>query len=434
MEQRRDDPSAARSISFGVSMPDASIRPSMKLLQGSEEYFPELIAAVEDARTTVYLESYLIHDDPPTRRVLDALIRARQRGVAVFMLLDGFGAASEIGWTRTLLAEHGIQIEFYRPGVKWRMPNTWRRLHRKLALIDEQTAFVGGINLIGDHFDLVHGQLSQPRFDFAIRVDLALPVATISRVMRRTWWRVSLRNAFRGSLGRLFWPDEPQAEFTRLREAWRRTRRHLRWRAPRTRRRMSRRVRLLLRDNLRHRRDIERWYLVNISAARTEILIANAYFVPTYRFRQALLRATQRGVRVRLLIQGNSDQWWTHWATQALIGELVAGGVEVYEYTESFLHAKVAVIDDAVTVGSSNIDPFSLAFSLEANLIAEDVILANQLKQRLESAIYGASYRLQATRQPRGLLRSLGRAALITFALTALRVFIAFSGSSLRMR
>jgi cardiolipin synthase len=197
---------------------------------------------------------------------------------------------------------------------------------------------------------------------------------------------------------------------------------------------MSRRVRLLLRDNLRHRRDIERWYLVNISAARTEILIANAYFVPTYRFRQALLRATQRGVRVRLLIQGNSDQWWTHWATQALIGELVAGGVEVYEYTESFLHAKVAVIDDAVTVGSSNIDPFSLAFSLEANLIAEDVILANQLKQRLESAIYGASYRLQATRQPRGLLRSLGRAALITFALTALRVFIAFSGSSLRMR
>ncbi|NBW01596.1 MAG: cardiolipin synthase ClsB, partial [Betaproteobacteria bacterium] len=157
-------------------------------------------------------------------------------------------------------------------------------------------------------------------------------------------------------------------------------------------------------------------------------------FVPTFRFRQALLRAAQRGVRVRLLIQGNSDQWWTHWATQALIVELVAGGVEVYEYTESFLHAKVAVIDDALTVGSSNIDPFSLAFSLEANLIAEDVILANQLRQRLQSAIDRASRRLQPVRQQRGLLRSVGRAALVTFALTALRIFIAFSGSSLRMR
>jgi cardiolipin synthase len=163
-------------------------------------------------------------------------------------------------------------------------------------------------------------------------------------------------------------------------------------------------------------------------------LIANAYFVPTYRFRQALLRAAQRGVRVRLLIQGNSDQWWTHWATHALIGELVAGGVEIYEYTESFLHAKVAVIDDALTVGSSNIDPFSLAFSLEANLIAEDAVLAEQLRQRLQAACDGASRRLLPVGQRRGLLRSLGRAALITFALMALRIFIAFSGSSLRMR
>lgn len=415
-------------------MPDASIRPPIELLQGSDEYFPKLIVAIDEARTTVYLESYLIHDDPATRRVLEALIRARQRGVAVFVLLDGFGAASEMGWVKAFMMAHEIQIEFYRPRVKWRAPNTWRRLHRKLVLIDEKTAFVGGINLIGDHFDLAHGQLSRPRLDFAIRVASAVPVAAISRVMRRTWWRVSLRNAFRGSLGRLMRADRRQTELARLREAWRRTRRHLRWRAPRARRWMSRRVRLLLRDNLRHRRDIERWYLLSIVSAQNEILIANAYFVPTFRFRQALLRAAQRGVRVRLLIQGNSDQWWTHWATQALIVELVAGGVEVYEYTESFLHAKVAVIDDALTVGSSNIDPFSLAFSLEANLIAEDVILANQLRQRLQSAIDRASRRLQPVRQQRGLLRSVGRAALVTFALTALRIFIAFSGSSLRMR
>ena len=415
-------------------MPDAVMQAPMRLLQGATEYFPELIAAIGRARRTIYLESYLIHDDPPTREVLQALINARRRGVAVYLLLDGFGASTEMEWVRGLLLSSDVQVEFYRPRVKWRAPNTWRRLHRKLVMIDEQVGFVGGINLIGDYFDLAHGQLTRPRLDFAVMVTAIRPVIGMSRVMRRTWWRVSLRNAFRGSLGRLLTAERRQMELTMLREAWRRTRRHLRWRAPPARRQASRRARLLLRDNFRHRRDIERWYLLSIADARKDILIANAYFVPTLRFRQALMRAAGRGVRVRLLIQGQSDQWWTHWATQALVGELVSSGVEVYEYTESFLHAKVAVIDDALTVGSSNIDPFSLAFSLEANLMAEDAGLAAELRGRLEHVLASASRRLLPVTRHRGPIRALGRVMLLTIALMALRVFIAFSRSALRIR
>ncbi|MBU3725474.1 MAG: cardiolipin synthase ClsB [Burkholderiaceae bacterium] len=404
------------------------------LLQGGKEYFPAVIAAIRDARTTIYIESYLIHDDPAIREVLGALIDASGRGVEVFLLLDGFGAAQDADWVRSLLTPHNIQVELYRPGLRWLAPHTWRRLHRKLVMIDERVGFVGGINLIGDCVDPTRGNLPGPRLDFAVQVTSYRPISAISRAMRRLWWRVSLRNAFRGSLGRLLAHDRRQAELVVLREAWRRTRRHLRWRGPPARRHASRRARLLLRDNFRNRRDIERWYLSRIEFAAREILIANAYFVPTFRFRQALIRAATRGVRVRLLIQSSNDQWWTHWATQALIGELVAAGVMVFEYTESFLHAKVAVIDDAVTVGSSNIDPFSLMFSLEANLVAVDPAIAENLRARLESAISNASRRLQPAAQYRGPVRALARRISLTFALMALRIFIAFSGQAFRIR
>lgn len=415
-------------------MPHSATKSPLVLLQGAKEYFPELIAAISRAQTTIYIESYLIHDDPSTRQVLQALIAARSRGVGVYLLLDGFGAAEDAGWVRALLSPHDIAVELYRPGLRWLVPNTWRRLHRKLVMIDERIGFVGGINLIGDHVDPVHGALPGPRLDFAVRVVSSLPLVTMSRVMRRLWWRVSLRNAFRGSLGRLLAQDRRQAELIVLRQAWRRTRRHLRWRGPPARRHASRRARLLLRDNFRHRRDIERWYLSRIEFAEREILIANAYFVPTFRFRQALIRAAARGVRVRLLIQSGNDQWWTHWATQALIGELVAANVAVYEYTESFLHAKVAVIDDAITVGSSNIDPFSLMFSLEANLMAEEPTAAMHLRERLEYAISFASRRLQPMTYRRGPLRALLRQTGLTFALMALRAFIALSGTAFRIR
>jgi len=403
------------------------IRSSLAILEGSREFFPALIAAIDRAQETIYLESYLIRDDTDTRAVLDALIAARQRGVAVFLLLDGFGSVDAATWVKTLLVPAGVEVEFYRPGIRWLAPKTWRRLHRKLALIDETIGFVGGINLVGDYFDETKGRLEHPRLDFAVQVTTFRALRAISHVMRRTWWRVSLRNTLRGSVGRLLETDQRDAEMGRVREAWRKTRRHLRWRGPPVRKSASFRARLLLRDNLRFRRKIEQWYLWRILLAQREILIANAYFVPTYRFRAGLIKAAARGVRVRLLIQGNSDQWWTHWATQALIEELHTAGVEIYYYLPGILHAKVAVIDDAITVGSSNIDPFSLMLSLEANLVAEDTIIASHLRERLESAI-GQAIRLETVSvTPRGALRSVIRKIALTMVLMALRIFASFS-------
>jgi cardiolipin synthase len=148
------------------------------------------------------------------------------------------------------------------------------------------------------------------------------------------------------------------------------------------------RARLVLRDSLRHRRDIENAYLEQIEAARSEVIIANAYFFPTRRFRRALVLAARRNVDVTLLLQGWTDHPLLYYASRALYRTLLGAGVRIHEYYPSELHAKVAVFDGRVaTVGSSNIDPFSLGLAQEANLFADDRSFAGELRLSLHEAI-----------------------------------------------
>jgi len=143
----------------------------------------------------------------------------------------------------------------------------------------------------------------------------------------------------------------------------------------------------VLRDNVRNRSRIERSYRKAIGAAREEIIIANAYFVPGRKLRKGLIHAAQRGVRVRLLLQGRYEYFMQYHATRPVYGALLAAGVEIHEYAVSFLHAKVAVIDGHwATVGSSNLDPLSLLLAREANVVVDDVVFAQDLRARLEAA------------------------------------------------
>jgi cardiolipin synthase len=145
---------------------------------------------------------------------------------------------------------------------------------------------------------------------------------------------------------------------------------------------------LLLRDNVRNRRVIERAYRQAIAHARTEVLIANAYFLPGIKLRRALMHAVQRGVRVRLLLQGRYEFFMQFHAAKPFYGALLAAGVEIHEYQAGFLHAKVAVIDGRwATVGSSNLDPLSLLLAREANVVVDDVGFAQSLREPLMQAI-----------------------------------------------
>jgi cardiolipin synthase len=338
----------------------------LTLLQNGAEYFPALEVAIDHAHREIFLESYIYKYDATGRQISEALMRAARRGVTVHLLLDGFGSRTLPEAAVDEMRAAGMQVIFYRPDVSLRLKrHRLRRLHRKIAVIDTRIAFVGGINIIDD-MD-APGQIP-PRFDYAVAVEGPL-LAEIHQSARRLWALIG----------------------------WLQLRRHRsrRQRALRIAPRGSITAAFVRRDNIRHRRDIENAYLEAIDSARDEIIIANAYFLPGYRIRQALVQAAARGVRVVLLLQGRVEYVLLHYASRALYGTLLGAGIEIYSYHKSFLHAKVAVIDGRwATVGSSNIDPFSLMLGREANVVALDTGFAGKLRGSLLQAISEGSQQI----------------------------------------
>ena len=340
---------------------------TLTLLCNGAEYFPRLIAAIEGARESVYLETYIYADDAIGRNVAAALQRAARRGVQTHLLMDGYGSADfPKNWLRELRGS-GVQVLIFRPEISWLTlrRQRLRRMHRKLVSVDGRIAFVGGINIIDD---MDGDDMTQPRLDYAVEIQDGDAVLHIQAVMKRLWAVVSWLN-FRH-----------RTEEISMR---------LMFRAPDPRRN----VMFLQRDNLRHRRDIELAYINAIDQAQHEILLANAYYLPGQRFRNALNRAAARGVKVTLLLQGKVEYWLQHYATHALYDEMLGAGMRIYEYHTSFLHAKVAVVDGRWgTVGSSNIEPFSLWLAREANLAVQDETFAATLRGDLMREIERGAY------------------------------------------
>jgi cardiolipin synthase len=342
---------------------------SVELLRGGAEYFPALIEAIGEARGEVWIETYIFADDASGRAVAAALAAACARGVVGRVLVDGWGARHYLTPAlERMLVDGGVKLLKYRPEVApWQFrSHRLRRLHRKLAHVDGRVAFVGGINLIDDMNTPGH---KPPRVDYAVRV-LGPVVPSIVQTMARVWAICELVQ-FSGSEVKLF-PETGRAD-----------------------RAGSQTAKFTIRDNLRHRRDIEVAYLAAIRTARRDIIIANAYFFPGMRFRRALIDAAQRGVQVTLLLQARVEYRLLHYASRALYGQLLAGGVAIEEYHRSFLHAKVAVVDNRwATVGSSNIDPYSLLMSREANLFVRGSEVAGQLRLELLQMIQTGARRV----------------------------------------
>jgi cardiolipin synthase len=373
---------------------------AIELLRSGREFFPALIAAVAAARREVWLETYIFADDAIGKEVAAALIEAAGRGVVVRVLIDGWGA--KLYLTRRLeraLRDGGVRLMKYRPEVApWQFrSHRLRRLHRKLCHVDREVAFVGGINVIDDMNTPGH---KPPRLDFAVRVRGPL-VGRIVQTMQRLWALVELVQLERSEVP--LFPDPipvPPAG--------------------------NQVAKFVIRDNLRYRRDIERAYLAAIRTAKREILIANAYFFPGVRFRRALIAAANRGVSVTLLLQARVEYRLLHYASRALYGQLLDAGVSIAEYHRSFLHAKVAVVDDHwATVGSSNIDPYSLLMAREANVFVRDPHFADQLRVELLSMIETGTRHVE---RERWASRNPVSKALTWIAYGVVRVMMGFLG------
>lgn len=357
----------------------------VQLLQGGLAFFTALIDDIDLSVHEVRFETYIFNTQGMGATIAQALERAAGRGVAVFLVMDGVGTP-EISdeWARRFDAA-GVKWQIFSPLGRWGLliPSRWRRLHRKLCVVDGRVAYCGGVNVLDDFFDPNHGVLAFPRFDFSVRVVGPL-VQSVHEATARFWWRLQAVRTMTESDFQAAWQALQKAVQVTLAS-------HHHNNIPRDPAEnplASAKADLVLRDNLLNRTRIERSYRKAIGEAQTEIIIANAYFLPGRKLRQGLIHAAQRGVRVRLLLQGRYEYFLQFHATRPVYGALLAAGVEIHEYAVSFLHAKVAVIDGHwATVGSSNLDPLSLLLAREANVVVDDVVFAQLLRSRLLSAM-----------------------------------------------
>ena len=355
---QKDDPS-------GVSYVPGN---RVALLLNGDAYISAIEGALNRARREVYLETYIFGNDETGMRIAEALMRAALRGVHTHLLIDGFGSQDLPQSVIDRLQSAGVKVAWFRKKISpWTFKRSrLRRLHRKVVVMDSEIAFVGGMNIEDDMKPADH---MAPRYDCTVAVEG--PLVDMIRLSARRLWSLVAWNNFHTS-----WTAEAVQHSSPPSGG-------------------AVRAAFLVRDNVRHRRDIEREYMRGIEQAHHEIIIANAYFLPGTHFRHALIDAAGRGVRVVLLLQGRVEYFLQHYASRALYGNLLDGGIEIYEYHKSFMHAKAAVIDERwATVGSSNIDPYSLLLSREANVVIDDRDFAGTLRQSILQAMTTGARRI----------------------------------------
>lgn len=344
------------------------------LLENGEQFFPRVFACIAQARREVVVETFILFEDAVGLQLHAALVAAARRGVQVDVTIDGWGSPDLSEAFMGELTRAGARLHVFDPGPRpfgWR-PKVLRRMHRKIVVVDGEVAFVGGINYAVDHLTTFGPQAKQ---DYAVEARGPI-VATIHRFThtalaeglrhehQRRWWR--RRGKVRQAPKDLPPAGTAQAMF-------------------------------VVRDNDRHKDDIERIYRVAVRAARDRVVIANAYFFPGWRFVRELRRAAWRGVDVRLILQGQPDMPIARAAATTLYHHLLQAGVRIFEYVERPLHGKVALADDEwATVGSSNLDPLSLALNLEANLIIRDRAFNQSLHARLAHLMQHSCREVQA--------------------------------------
>ena len=338
---------------------------TIALLENGEEFFPRVFGLIAKAEREVIIETFILFEDEVGLGLRDALVSAASRGVKVDLMIDGFGSPDLSPEYMASLTSVGVRVRVFDPGKRYfgQRLNIFRRMHRKLVVIDGARAFVGGINYAADHL-IAHGPKSKQ--DYV--VELTGPI--VVEIHRFVLHAIAVGGKGAGWFRRRLRAAKEHVDIAIAQPSG------------------TADVLFVSRDNRRHTNDIERHYRAAIRAARQRVVIANAYFFPGYLLIQEMRRAARRGVDVKLILQGEPDMPIVKTAASMLYHHLLNAGVRVYEYCERPLHGKVAVMDDRwSTVGSSNLDPLSLSLNLEANVIVRDREFNGVLADRLDTLI-----------------------------------------------
>lgn len=318
----------------------------VRLLDGGREAFPLMLEAIEGARADVHLEMYALELDAVGERFLEALCRASRRGIAVSIVVDGWGSLGFTGEILERVRSAGGKARVYNP-PRHMLVGRLVRNHRKVLVVDHDIAFVGGIN-IGERY--------------AAWDDLAVQLTgPVCKTLKR--------------------------ELSSKRSATR----------------IDADVRILL-SGFRGGQLLRREYLEAITGAQERVLLAHAYFLPDRGILHALCAAARRNVHVTLLVPHKSDVWLSALGTRRLYRRLLAAGVRIHELTGRILHTKAAVADGRRSlVGSFNLDPLSLT-NLEALVCLEDPTFGAALEGWIVSRIANALEVTVADATPLGLL------------------------------
>ena len=357
----------------------------VRLFRSGEGFFASLIERIDAAGKDVVLETYIFCNDSAGQAVSAALLRAADRGVRVRVITDGIGTARLAlfnDWPT-----RGVEHRIYNPHLFGRFG--FSRTHRKLAVVDDQVAWCGGINIVDD-YENDGVRLPYRRWDFAVELQGPV-VADVREAFEVQWHRIRFGHRPVESLQPDFALKDDTSPSAPARGRNRST--DLRGAGEPA-------VAFVARDNLINRRAIEKAYLTAIGQARAEVLLANPYFMPGRKLRRALTFAARRGVDVKLII-GRKEFAALDYAVPFLYRSLLKAGVKIAEYEKTMLHGKVAVVDSNWgTVGSSNLDALSLMLNNEANVVLvndpsidalrEAIIAAFKESRRIDEARYDA--------------------------------------------
>lgn len=355
----------------------ASRRNRVELLADGQAFFRTLLAAVKNAETCILLEYYMFRDDQTGSSLADELAYAVDRGVKVFLIYDYIGSMDTPSSFFRKMTRDGINvIPFNVPSVRRGIHWFDRRDHRKMAIVDGESAFLGGFN-IGDEYAGIAPRLNRFR-DVGFSVS-GSAVAELISIFNETW------QMERGSFPEL--PVHPAGALSKQGKAD-----------------------VVIVSGGPHQRSsyIRSAFLVNIASASEELLIANPYFVPGPRIIRALLRAAARGVRVKLLLPARSDVRLVLLVGRSSYAALLGGGVEIYELEEEILHAKVMLIDrDRTVIGSANLDQRSFHRNFEINCVIDDRSFSRQMQHVLELEFKKARIIKLEEHERRGLITRL---------------------------
>lgn len=329
-------------------------RNRVDLVRGGKAYFETLIRVLDDATHSIHFQMYILDEDETGGEVLEHLCRAAERGVKVYMLVDGYAS---LHLTKKRIREirgRGVHFRWFEPLLRARKFYFGRRLHQKVCVVDADTALVGGVNVSNRYNDLP-GQTAW--LDWAVLVE-GEAAEKLYQVCLELWnkagWGKSKQIQFKLPPHRKALPEENCL------------------------------VRVRRQDWVRFRTEISSSYLRMMKDAKQEVYMLSSYFLPGRQMRKAMENAVKRGVKIYVIAAGKSDVWMAKEAERYLYRWLLKNKISLYEYQSNVLHGKISCSDGKwATVGSFNINFISAYASIELNLEILDEQFAAKVKQEL---------------------------------------------------